>query len=210
MYRAMVGVGLLCGFLIVSAYEFTRPVIARNRAEALQRAILQVLPEAQTSGTFRWADDHFEPAGEGAAGPFVHAGYGPDGQIVGLALEAQGMGYADIISILYGYSPEKEAVIGFRVLESKETPGLGDRIETDPDFLVNFEALDVSRGADGQTLAQDVLTVKHGTKTNPWEIDAITGATISSVAIGDMLRASTGVWVPRVAARLDEFREETS
>ena len=37
MYRALVGVGLLCGLLIVSVYEITRPVIARNRAEALER-----------------------------------------------------------------------------------------------------------------------------------------------------------------------------
>jgi electron transport complex protein RnfG len=28
------------------------------------------------------------------------------------------------------------------------------------------------------------VTVKHGTKTDPWQIDAITGATISSRAMG--------------------------
>ena len=34
MYRAMVGVGLVCGLLIVVVFELTRPVIDRNKAEA--------------------------------------------------------------------------------------------------------------------------------------------------------------------------------
>ena len=41
MYRAMVGIGLLCGVLIVAVFELTRPVIERNKAEALQRAQMQ-------------------------------------------------------------------------------------------------------------------------------------------------------------------------
>ena len=38
MYRALVGVGVACGLLIVSVYVLTLPVIARNEAEALQKA----------------------------------------------------------------------------------------------------------------------------------------------------------------------------
>ena len=46
------------------------------------------------------------------------------------------MGYQDVIRILlYGYSPEHQAIVGMRVLESRETPGLGDKIEKDPAFL---------------------------------------------------------------------------
>ena len=58
MYRALVGVGLLCGLLIVSVFELTRPVIERNQAQALQRAIFQVLPGARSSATFRF-DERF-------------------------------------------------------------------------------------------------------------------------------------------------------
>jgi electron transport complex protein RnfG len=61
MYRAMVGVGLLCGLLIVTVYQVTLPVIKRNEAEALERAIFQVLPDAKVSATFRLdeEDDSF-------------------------------------------------------------------------------------------------------------------------------------------------------
>ena len=51
---------------------------------------------------------------------------------MGVAVEASGKATPDIIRILYGYDPENRQVVGFYVLESKETPGLGDKIEKDP------------------------------------------------------------------------------
>lgn len=209
MYRAMVGVGLICGVLIVSVFLATEPVIRQNRAEALQRAIFQVLPQASASAAFRLEGESFVPAEAEAAGAGerrVYAGYDGEGRLVGLALEAQGMGYADVIRLLYGYSFEQDAVIGIRVLESKETPGLGDRIEKDPEFLANFERLDASLGPEGETIANPIVPVKHGDKEHPWEVDGITGATISSVAVANILRESTSFWVPRIERNLQAFR----
>lgn len=213
MYRAMVGVGVLCGLLIVTVFELTRPVIERNKAEALQRAIFHVLPDADTSTTFRFDEERgrFEPAAGGSTeGPVVHAGYagrGDDRRLVGLAVEASGMGYQDVIGVLYGYSFAEEAVIGLRVLESKETPGLGDKIETDGQFLENFRRLDVSLTDDGSDVAHPIEPVKPGQKEHPWQVDAITGATISSHAIADILKRSTSYWIPRIHRRLGDFRE---
>ena len=48
-----------------------------------------------------------------------------------------------------------------QVLASKETPGLGDKIEKDAAFLANFEALDVAGAADGQTLQHPIEAVKQ-------------------------------------------------
>ena len=207
MYRAMVGIGVLCGLTIVTVFELTRPVIARNRAAALERAIFQVLPAAQTRASFRFGDGRFEALeGEGeGGGERVHAGYDADGRLVGLALEARGMGYQDTIRVLYGYSFDHQAVVGLRVLESKETPGLGDKIETDEAFQRNFERLDVSLNAEESAVAHPIEVVKPGQKTEPWQIDGITGATISSVAIGDILRRSTAYWMPRVRRQVDDF-----
>jgi electron transport complex protein RnfG len=207
MYRSMVGVGLLCGLLIVTVYELTRPVIARNKAEALERAIFQVLPEARTSTTFRLnGEDGFEVLeGESVGESLVYAGYDEQQRLVGLAVEAHGMGYQDVIRVLYGYSFDEEAIVGIRVLESKETPGLGDRIETDADFLENFKRLDVSLSADQSTVLHPIEPVKHGKKEHPWQVDGITGATISSVAIAEILSRSTAYWIPRIRSNLDDF-----
>ena len=137
----------------------------------------------------------------------VYAGYDDRQQLIGIAVEAQGMGYQDVIRVLYGYSFEKDAIVGIQVLESKETPGLGTRIETDPGFLANFERLDVSLSSDGSTVANPIEFVKPGKKEQPWQIDGITGATISSKAIANILNKSSSYWIPRIRSGLDDFRK---
>ena len=257
MYRALVGIGMLCGLLIVSVYVLTGPVIARNEARALEAAVFRVLPGATASHTFVLNEDGrflsaeaemdggmdggtpthsaaeteagtteagtatdwaAQPAGvdgriedgtpmssvkekarKKAGTPthrVVHAGYDENGSLVGVAIQAQGMGYQDVIRILYGYDPARDAIIGMQVLASKETPGLGDKIEKDPAFLANFDALDVSLAPDRHSIQHPIEAVKSGEKSQPWQIDGITGATISSKAIAGMLRESSAQWVP--------------
>jgi electron transport complex protein RnfG len=208
MYRAMVGVGVFCGLLIVTAFQVTQPIIERNKAEALQEAIFHVLPNTSTSRTYRLdkSGDFKLLEGKAHGEQLVYAGYDDREELVGLAVEAQGMGYQDVIGVIYGYSFAEEAIIGIQVLESKETPGLGDKIETDSAFLENFEALDVSLRDDLSELANPIVPVKHGEKTHPWEVDGITGATISSVAIAKILNQSAQYWVPRIQSHLGDFQ----
>ncbi len=192
MYRALVGVGMMCGLLIAVVYSGTLPIIERNKAEALEKAVFAVLPGAARRETIE------------LDGGEVHAGFDAEEKLVGVAIEASAMGYADLVTLLYGYSPEKEAVIGIRVLTSKETPGLGDKIEKDAAFLENFVALDARLDASGTSVANRIVTVKSGTKTEPWQIDGITGATITSNAVGEALGASTERWLPMVKEWADE------
>lgn len=207
MYRALVGVGVVCGLLIVSVFVVTLPIIARNEAAALQAAVFEVLPGAVTRQSFVLTSDGvLRPAVEGDdPRQMVHAGYDSAGELAGLAIQGEGMGYQDVIRILYGYAPERQAIIGMQVLASKETPGLGDAIEKDPVFLKNFTALDVSLAADGTSLAHPVEAVKRGAKTAAWQVDGITGATISSVAIAKILREGSAYWVPLLYPRRAEF-----
>jgi H+/Na+-translocating ferredoxin:NAD+ oxidoreductase subunit G len=198
MLRAMVGIGIVCALLIVLTFEGTLPRIEKLKAEALEKAIFKVLPDAATKVTYKLKQENefIIATGEDMKAQFVYAGYDDVGALVGIAVEASGIGFADVLRILYGYDPEAQEIVGFYVLESKETPGLGDKIEKDPDFLANFDGLDVSLDSDLSILENTVIPVKHGTKENPWEIDGITGATISSRAIGDIIGSSTKFWVP--------------
>lgn len=209
MYRALVVIGFVCGFAIVAAYEGTRPIIERNRIELRELAIKDVLPGAVSSQAFRLNDnEQFEPAGEeAAAAELIFAGYDSEDNLVGLAIEAQGMGYQDIVRLLYGYSFETEAILAIRVLESRETPGLGDRIETDASFQKNFGKLDVSITPDGTALAHPIEFVKPGGKTADWQIDGISGATITSRATATMLSESSRWWIPRVRAQRAAFSQ---
>lgn len=196
MYRAIVGIGALCALLIVTVYQTTAARIRENQAEFLATAVDRVLPAAQSTIAVAVAAGGRLEQSDGTADLPVFLGYDADGKLVGAVVTAQGMGYQDNVRVLYAYSFEHEAIVGMQVLDSKETPGLGDRIEKEPHFLANFERLDVSLSADGNALLHPIATVKQGAKVAAWQIDGITGATISSEAVGNILRESAGKWVP--------------
>ena len=196
MYRAIVGIGALCALLIVTVYETTADRIRENQEKFLERAISEVLPEAQSTIAVALTDDGgLEETVEATPLP-VFLGYGTEGKLVGAVVTAQGMGYQDNIRVLYAYSFGLDAIVGFKVLDSKETPGLGDKIEKEPHFLANFERLDATLTVDNDALLNPIVTVKQGQKTEAWQLDGITGATITSDAIGKILNASANTWVP--------------
>lgn len=202
-------IAMLSGFTIVLIYQVTLEPIARNHREALERAVFQVLPGAVSRANFAVVDEVLvRLPDEELAAADLFAGFDADGNLIGVALEAASRGYAGEIRVLYGYAPDREEIIGFTVLQSSETPGLGDKIESDPRYLANFEALDVSLDATGTTLANPIRPVAEGAKTQPWEIDGITGATVSAVAVARALRESTEAWVPLIFAHQAELAEE--
>ncbi|HRJ13460.1 MAG TPA: hypothetical protein PLI34_00630, partial [Saprospiraceae bacterium] len=137
MLLTMTGIGVFCALMIVLSYQGTLPRIEQLKAEALEKAIFKVVPGMESKRTFRMESDgsFTEVSGKEKDARLVYAGYDKEGKLVGVAVEAAGMGFADVIKVIYGYDPEKEAVVGFYVLESKETPGLGDKIEKYPNFL---------------------------------------------------------------------------
>ena len=198
MYRAIVGIGAFCALLIVSVYQGTAARIADNKARFLNNAIAGVLPAVRSTVEVSLdADGALIKATEPANLP-AFLGYGEDGELVGAVITAQAMGYADNVTVLYSYSFDLQAIVGFMVLETKETPGLGDKVETEPHFLANFEALDARLNADGTALANAIVTVKQGEKTEPWQIDGITGATITSDAIGVIMHKGSSYWLPAI------------
>ena len=208
MYRAIVGIGAFCALIIVTVFQVTAERIAENQARFLAQAVAEVLPAAEYTIEVGLNDaGQLEKVNEAGKLP-VFLGYGENGALVGAVITAQGMGYQDNVRILYSYSFDLNAIIGFKVLETKETPGLGDKIETEAHFIANFEALDVRLTVDGGTLQNPITTVKQGKKTEPWQIDGITGATITSDAIGLMLNLSASDWVPILERDAPALRPE--
>ena len=59
---------------------------------------------------------------------------------------------------------------------------------------------------DGGAIANPIQWVKPGEREEPWQMDGITGATITSKAIADILRASTEIWIPQIRRSLADFR----
>lgn len=203
-------VATLCGVLIVSAYQGTLEAVTANKRIALQRAVFKVIPGAASMREY-YATRAGIVAADGAApddGVKFYATYDAAGQLKGIAAEGAAVGYADVVRVLYAYAPLAQHITGIGVVAQRETPGIGDKIITDQRFLNNFAALDVTLNADRTALANPVRTVKHGTKTRPWEIDAISGATVTSKAVGKGINDSAQRLLPRLAPHLDTIRSQ--
>lgn len=180
--------GLVAGLLLVGVYLGTLNRIKHNQDEALKKAVYQVVPGSREMQKLVWTGDKLvtDPKAKGEA---IYAAYDANGKFMGYAIPGEGPGFQDTIKLIYGYDPAKKIIIGMAVLESRETPGLGDKIDKDPAFKANFKALAVE---------PSVVAVKHGTKTAPNQIDAITGATISSKAVGKIIAHTDDMWLPRL------------
>ncbi|MBL8731591.1 MAG: FMN-binding protein [Planctomycetes bacterium] len=208
LYRTLVGIGVFCGLLIVAAYSFTKDPIRRNKVVARQRAVLQVIPGATQVGTFqRAADGSYTLVADDSEGDgLVFAGFDAQQQLLGVAIEARGSGYGDDLRVLYAYSFQQQAIVGLKVIETHETPGLGADVDTDPGYSANYRQLDVALGADQKALAHPVEFVKQGQKQQPWQIDGITGATITTRGIATMVSKSVAATAPSLQARVHDFR----
>jgi len=209
MIRTLGLVSAICGLIIVGAYQGTYDAVAANKRIATERAVFKVLPKAKSIEEFiAQAGGGIAKVGAGdtaiaPGGVKFFAAYDEAGKLAGIAAEGVGKGYADNVRIMFGYQPDCQCVVGIGVVSMRETPGIGDKIITDKDFLANFNALDVKLKGDLSALANEVKVVKHGAKTNPWQIDAIAGATITSRAVGKAINDSAQALLPRLVPKLD-------
>ncbi|NEV62172.1 FMN-binding protein [Thiorhodococcus minor] len=184
--------GLLSGLIIVSVYEATLPTITAYQAKVLREAVFKVLPEIDHIQRLVYVDGGLTPKDtEDPEEEAVFGGYDAAGELVGYAIPSAGPGFQDTIRLLYGYVPSERLVTGMEILESRETPGLGDKIYKDLEFVGEFERLAID---------PEILAVKKGTSTAPNEVDAITGATISSKAVVRILNEGNRRWLSKLPA----------
>ncbi len=167
----------IAGVLIVVAFQSTKPRIAQNRAVMLAAAIDEVLAapaKVRTVFVYKGALVDSLPAGVDSTGlDKVYLGLDAAGQPRGFAVTASGNGFSDVIDLIFGYEPVSGKILGMKVLSETDTPGLGDKIEKDSAFVNGFSG----------PLAP-IQGIKRTTKkTDPHQVDMITGATISSRAV---------------------------
>lgn len=195
--------GFFAGLLLVTGFVFTQPMIEVNKAEALRVAVYQVLEGCASYEQLGWDGTQLSivPTGSTMDMAPVYLGRDASGRLIGFAITTEEPGFQDIIKAIYGYDPVKDQIIGMEILESKETPGLGDKIFKDDAFRGNFTSLAVQ---------PEIVSVKKGEKTRPNEVEAITGATISSKAVTRLLQKGMAAWrqpVLDLAGQLDPAGE---
>ena len=184
--------GLVSGVAIIGIYESTLPTITANKARELREAVFKVLPGVSGMQALVYRDGRIMAVPEPEKDePVVYGGYDDQGDFVGYAMPGAGPGFQDTIALLYGYLPDKKQVVGMEILESRETPGLGDKIYKDADFVAEFDALSIE---------PEIVAVKKGTSTQPNHVDAITGATISAKAVVRIINETHTAWADNLPA----------
>jgi electron transport complex protein RnfG len=183
--------GALAGLLIVLVNQHTKPLIDKYKAEQLQKAVYEVLPGVERYKTWYLVDNALSfSLPEGAKESEykrIYVGYDSGGQIKGVAISRGESGFQDVVQIIFGFDPATGKLSGMKVLDSKETPGLGDKIFKDQAFVDQFYA-----GPE-----TPLVGVKAGAgKGQPNEIDTITGATISSKVVIDIINHGLEEWTP--------------
>ncbi len=167
--------------LISLMAQYARPLIEANRKKVLKQAIFSVLPTAE----------RFQKANEQNK---IYYSYDSNNNLVGYAFVGEGGGYQGIIRIMIGISTDWQTLEGIYILENVETPGLGAKI-TSKDFLRQFKGLRVK---------PEIEYVQNKSPEQPNQIRAITGATISSRAVVNILNKT----IARVEIKINRMNHD--
>lgn len=166
---------IVCTACVAVVYLFTKPVIALQEQKALLKTLNQLIPADSYdndifASCFIVNDDQL--LGKGQSQQVFIAK--KDNQPIAVMLESSTFrGYAGEIKLAIGIH-ENGQLAGVRVIHHNETPGLGDKIQSNKsDWLLSF-----NRKAYQASQQQ-----RWEVKKNGGDFDAFTGATITPRAV---------------------------
>jgi len=151
----LTAVCLVSGIIIAIVYYLTLATIERRQLEIRNSTMKNLVPNA----------DNFIPA-EKKTDWFKAV---KKGELIAYIVPSESKGYGGIIKLLTAITPDGK-VLNFSILDSKETPGLGDRASKEP-----FRSQFIGKSAENMIVTKD-----PGNKN---DIQAISGATITSRAV---------------------------
>jgi electron transport complex protein RnfG len=183
---SMAVAGFISGVIIIAIYMLTFDTIKENKARELQQAVFKVLPGVEKMQKLHYKDSKLVVVTtDDVDDEMIFAGYNKQGTFIGYAIQGAGPGFQDTIKLLFGFKLTESKIIGMEILDSRETPGLGDKIFKDMAFVNEFSNL---------LIESEIKSVKKGKKTQQNEVDSITGATISSKAVVKIINQAYKKW----------------
>ena len=185
--------GALSGWLVVTVYKVTLPAVQKHAAEQVNAAVHEVLKAPTRWDTLYLVDNVLSRTAPAKADladvPKAFVGFDESGKRLGVAITAAEPGFQELLTLMIGFDPQSGTLIGFKVLDEKETPGLGDKIERDTAFGRQFTGRVVP-----------LQGVKGRPGKPPSEVQTITGATISSRAVIRIINNAVARWRPLLDA----------
>ncbi|MFC2553183.1 MAG: electron transport complex subunit RsxG [Rodentibacter sp.] len=189
-YGALLGlVALLCTAISSGIFFLTKGKIDDAMAAQQRELLLQVIPQNYFDNNP--AETVAIPQDERLQGIQKIYLAKKNGQISAYAYETTAPdGYSGNIRLLVGLTPQGE-VLGVRVIEHHETPGLGDKIELRiSDWILSF---------NNQPINNDNLS-EWAVKKDGGKFDQFSGATITPRAIVNQVKRSALVMLANSTA----------
>jgi electron transport complex protein RnfG len=185
--------GAAAGWLIVTVYNLTLPAIQKHAAEQEAGAVSEVLKAPARWDTLYLVGDALSktpPEGvDKQAAQKAFVGFDVGGRRLGVAVTAAEPGFQELITLMIGFDPATGTLTGYKVLDQQETPGLGQRIETDTAFGDQFAGR-----------VAPLKGVKKRSGDDPSQVQTISGATISSRAVIRIINNAIAKWRPLLQA----------
>ena len=175
MLLALFVVAFVSSISVGTVYEVTKNPIAQAKQAKKTNAIKAVVPDFDNNPF----EDRY--TADSDIGPINVYPAKKAGKLVGKAIEAvTNKGFSGEIRLMVGLLPDG-TINNVEVVEHKETPGLGDKMEkTKSDFSEQFK---------GKNPADFKLRVKK----DGGDVDAITAATISSRGFCDAMQRAYAI-----------------
>ena len=196
---------LLFGVTLAGVQAALGPKIEANKINEAQEKVPELVLGAQEAQKIMTSDQPLkisadaitvEAGGRQKMYSVYEARYA-DGRLAGWVTKAKGMGYADRIELLVGLDPYAEKLTGLFILDQKETPGLGNKM-IDAPWRAQFI---------GKSTEQPITVTKSG-KPTANQINAITGATISSRSVANIINATVADLKKPLTGRATGKKEE--
>ncbi len=162
-------------------YQVTKEPIAAAKLAKKIEAIQNVVPEFNNQPNA----EEYKVATENGDSLTLYPAK-KDGELVGTAVESStNLGFSGEIKLMVGFLPDG-TIKDVAVLEHKETPGLGDKMERKKsDWSIQFQG-------------KNPASFKIAVKNDGGEVDAITASTISSRAFCDAVERAYIIYMKGV------------
>ncbi len=184
MTLSLTAIACCMGLALGLVHKFTAEPIAMQQEAQRAEALEAVLP--LTEGAAFGEPEEITVNGDSRP-VTLYPAIGPDGSLLGASIQTWTVdGFSGEIIVMAGIDAEGR-ITGYRVLQSGETPGLGDKASQ------WFQA-DTEAGASGHTRSIIGTSAPLKVTKDGGTIDGITAATITSRAFLDAINRARSAW----------------
>jgi electron transport complex protein RnfG len=171
----LAAIAAICTTLVAATYQLTHERIAANEIALLEQSLLPALSGVSFDSGLINSRVTLQPPHDlpGDDQAVIYRVYSGDAPAAALFAVTARDGYSGPIRILVGVE-HGGSLSGVRILQHRETPGLGDKIEsTRSDWVLQFDGRSLGNpAADGWAI-----------KVDGGEFDQLTGASITPRAV---------------------------